>query len=63
MIRGDLSKTFTTTRGPRQEDGLSCLLFKVALEKVISDSVERNGTIPNTSTTVLPYADDVDIIA
>jgi hypothetical protein len=40
----------------------ACLLFNIALEKVIIDSdIERQGIIYNKSVQVLAYADDLDI--
>ena len=60
---GKLSGPFATTKGLRQEDGLACLLFILALERAIRDSrVETTGTIFYKSTQILAYADDIDII-
>jgi sorting nexin-29 len=57
-----LSEAFLTQSGLRQKDALVCLLFNIALEKVMRDSgVERRGIIYYKSVQVLPYADDLDI--
>jgi hypothetical protein len=62
-IQKDLSDPFITERGLRQGDTLACLLFNIALEKVVRDSgIERRGTIYHKSVQVLAYADDLDII-
>lgn len=45
-VQNELSEPFETVRGIRQGDGLACLLFNLALEKVIKQSkVNREGTI------------------
>ncbi|GFW61095.1 putative endonuclease-reverse transcriptase [Trichonephila clavipes] len=47
--------------GVRQRDALVCLLFNIALEKVIRDSnINIRG---NISVQILAYADDIGIIA
>ena len=57
-----LSGPFATTEGLRQGDGLTCLLFNLAVERAIRDSrVETTGTIFYKSTQNLAYADDIDI--
>ncbi|XP_073814500.1 uncharacterized protein [Musca autumnalis] len=62
-IGKNLSEEFTTKRGFRQGDGLSCDLFNILLEKVIRDAkVKRNGTIYTNSHMLLAYADDIDIM-
>ena len=61
-VDGKLSGPFATTEGLRQGDGLTCLLFNLALERAIRDSrVETTGTIFYKSTQNLAYADDIDI--
>jgi sorting nexin-29 len=41
----------------RQEDALSCILFNIALEKVIKDSmIETKGTIYNKTIHIFAYA-------
>jgi sorting nexin-29 len=45
-LQGHLSEPFLTQRRLRQGDELVCLLFNIALEKVIRDSgIERQGII------------------
>jgi hypothetical protein len=62
-IQKDLSDPFIIERGLRQGDTLACLLFNIALEKVIRDSgIERRGATYHKSVQVLAYADDLDII-
>jgi hypothetical protein len=49
--------------GLRQDDSLACLLFNIALEKVIRDSgIQTRGTIFCKSMQILAFADDIDII-
>lgn len=62
-IMSDVSEVFYTERGLRQGDSLSCILFNIALEKVIRDSgLNYRNTILQRSTQILAYADDIDII-
>lgn len=43
---------------------MACLLFNIALEKVIKDAgINTRGTIFNKSVQILAYADDIDIIS
>lgn len=62
-MEGDISREFDIRGGLKQGDGLSCILFNIALEKAIrtADVVNR-GTILNRSIQTLGYADDLDII-
>ena len=63
-IQSDLSGPITTKKGLRQGDSLACLLFNLALEKVIRNAgIQTNGTIFYKSVQLLAYADDIDIIA
>jgi sorting nexin-29 len=63
-IQSDLSDPITTKKGLRQGDSLACLLFNLALEKVIRNAgIQTNGTIFYKSVQLLAYADDIDIIA
>jgi len=49
--------------GVGQGDALACLLFSIALEKVIRDAaINIRGAIFYTSVQILSYADDIDII-
>ena len=62
-IQNQLSDEFMAHKGLRQGDALSCLLFNIALEKVIRESnIDTRGTIFNKSVQLLAYADDIDII-
>jgi len=64
IIRSDLSDSITTKKGLRQGDSLACLLFKLALQKVVrSAGIQTNGTIFDKLVQLLAYADDTDIIA
>ena len=48
--------------GVQQGDALACLLFNIALEKVIrDDAVNIRGIIFYKSIQILAYADDIDI--
>jgi sorting nexin-29 len=47
----------------RQEDALACLLFNIALEKVIIDSgINLRVTMFCKSVQIVAYADNIDII-
>jgi sorting nexin-29 len=63
-IQFDLSHPISTKKGLRQGDPLACLLFNLALEKVVRDAgIQTNGTIFYKSVQLLACADDIDIIA
>ena len=48
----------------RQGNALACLLFNIALEKVIRDSgIQTRGTIFFKTVQILAYADDIDLMA
>jgi len=48
----------------RQGDPLACLLFSIALGKVIRDSgIQTRGTIFFKIVQILAYADDIDLMA
>jgi hypothetical protein len=59
----DLSETFRTQNGLRQDDALSCTLFSLALEKVIRQSgINTRGIVFYKSIQILAYADDIDVM-
>ena len=55
----DLSTSFEIYNAVKQGDALACLLFNIAIEKVIRDV----GTVFNKSAHILAHADVVDIMA
>jgi hypothetical protein len=58
-----LSIPIITRNGVQHGDSLACLLFSIALEKVVSDaSINTRGTIFYKSVQILAFADDIDII-
>ena len=62
-IAGGFSEPFESRRGLRQGDGLSCLLFNIALEGVMRRAgFNMRGTIFTKSGQFVCFADDVDII-
>ena len=62
-ISGVLSDPFECRKGLRQGDGLSCLLFNIALEGVIRRSgLNMRGTIFTKSGQLVCFADDIDVI-
>ena len=62
-ISGGTSDPFEFHRGLRKGDGLSCLLFNVALEGVMRRAgFDMRGTIFNRSGQFICFADDVDIV-
>ncbi|XP_058064584.1 uncharacterized protein LOC131214222 [Anopheles bellator] len=62
-ISGGLSSPFETRRGLRQVDGLSCLLFNIALQGVMNRAdTNTRGTIYNKSSQFVCFADDMDIV-
>ena len=59
-----ISESFYTGKGLRQGDALACLLFNIAMEKVIRDSnIDTRATIYTKSTQILGYADDLEIVS
>jgi sorting nexin-29 len=46
--------------GLRQRETLSCILFNIALEKVVRDTVKE--TIYNKTFQILAYADDIVLV-
>ena len=62
-IGSDLSEPFTTTRGLRQGDSLSCNFFNLLMEKILENAkVNKTGTINTKGHILLAYADDIDIV-
>lgn len=63
-VSGTLSSPSESRKGLRQGDGLSCLLFNIALEGVIRRAgIDTSGTIFRKSVQLLGFADDIDIVA
>ena len=61
-IQSDLLEPLQITNGVRQGNSLSCLLFNIALEKVVRDAgIQTRGTI-YTSNLFNRYANDIDIM-
>jgi len=64
QIQSHLSEPIPTARGVKQGDALACLLFNIALEKVIRDSgIQTRGTIFFKTVQILAYAYDIDLMA
>ena len=62
-IGTNLTEPFSTKRGFRQGDSLSCDLFNIIMEMIMRKAaVNTTGTIFNKSHMLLAYADDIDII-
>jgi hypothetical protein len=62
-IQGALSEPLNIRNGIRQGYALACLLFNIALEKVIRDAnINIRGNIFYKSVQILAYADNIDII-
>jgi hypothetical protein len=66
MVNGELSKPFVVTRGVRQGDPLSCLLFNLAIEPLASllrNSEIKGVNVPGTERKLLVslFADDTTI--
>jgi hypothetical protein len=63
-IQSHLSESLNVKNGLRQSDALACLLFNIALEKVVHESnIQTRGTIFLKTTQILAYADDIDIMS
>ena len=53
----DTSKVFYTQKGLRHGDSLACIIFKIAVEKVVRDSnINSRNTILQRSIQMLAYA-------
>jgi sorting nexin-29 len=63
-VQNELSESFYIQSGLRQGDVLACILFNIALEKIIRDAnINQCGNIFYKSVQILAYADDIDIIS
>jgi Reverse transcriptase (RNA-dependent DNA polymerase) len=63
QIQNDCSEPFVTRQGLRQGDVLSTLLVNVVLKVIVRRAnLQTTGTIYNTETQLLAYADDIDIV-
>lgn len=64
LVRGKLSRNFTTKKGLKQGDPLSTVLFNFVLEGILRESkLHSNGMIYHCRHQVIAYADDVTLIA
>ena len=62
-VRNKLLEPITVKNGVQQGDALACLLFNIALDKVIRDApINTRGTIFYRSVQILANADNIDII-
>ena len=58
------SQPFTTTKGFRQGDALSCDLFNICLEMIVRKAdIRASNNIFTRSVQLLGYADDIDIVS
>ena len=63
-LQDTMSRTFGISCGLRQGDGLSPIIFNLALEWTIREArINTTGTIVNKSVQLLAYADDIDIVS
>ena len=61
-IAGNVSNALNITQGVRQGDGLSAVLFNLALNKALEE-LKLKGNILNKSKQACVYADDIALIA
>ena len=62
-LGNELSEVFYTYRGLQQGDALSCLLFSLALEKVIrSSSLTARVNIWQKTLQTLAFTDDISLV-
>jgi sorting nexin-29 len=60
----ELSESFRIRNGLRQGEALACILFNIALEKIIREANKNQcGNIFYKSVQILAYVDDTDIIS
>jgi hypothetical protein len=66
-IEKETSRRFQVKNGLRQGDALACLLFNIALEKVIRDAgilrILRHGTVLSHSIQIIQFDDDKDLVS
>jgi sorting nexin-29 len=63
-IQNELSRSFHICNGLRQGDALACILFNIALEKIIREAnINQCGTIFYKPVQILAYAGGIDIIS
>jgi sorting nexin-29 len=64
MVKNELSERFHTRNGWRQGDAFVCILFNIALVKIIRDAnINQRGNVFYKSVQILAYADNIDIIS
>ena len=63
-IQSDLSDSIIAKKDLTRGDSLACLLFNLALEKIVMNTgIQTSGNTFYKSVQLLTYADDIDIIA
>ena len=61
-VQNDLSDEFDVEEGLKQGDGLSCLLFNLALEIAMRRAgIQTHKTLASSTVQVLGFADDLDL--
>lgn len=61
-MQNDLSDEFDVEEGLKQGDGLSCLLFNLALEIAMRRTgIQTHKTLASSTVQVLGFADDLDL--
>jgi len=62
IVDGKISNPFVISRGVRQGDGSSAILFNLVLHKALKN-LEQSNEILNRLTQICGYADDILVIA